>query len=57
MSKKNLYVITNLNTGADGRPFALCKPHYEEWKEKISGKIYYREIGKDTKEPCNECEE
>jgi len=53
--KKNLFVITNVNTGEDGKPFAFCDRHFKEWKEKVSGRIVYREIGKDTKEPCGEC--
>lgn len=55
--KKALYIITNMNTGKDGTPFALCDKHFEEWAPKVVGRIYYRKIGENTDEPCNECEE
>ena len=53
--KKKLYVITNLNLGEDGKPFALCDKCFKEWEPKVKGKIVFRVIGENTKEPCNEC--
>lgn len=48
-----LYVITNIKTGEDGRPFALCARCFDLWDAK--DRVVWRILGDSTSSPCREC--
>ena len=49
----HLYVITSINSGRDGAPFALCEKHFDTWTAK--DRVIWRQIGQHTSEPCQIC--
>ena len=48
---KKLFVITNIQSGDEGKPFSLCKKHFDSWEAK--NRVLWRIIGEKTDEHCN----